>query len=171
MSDLSIAGMSASTFTQLHVLISLVALVTGFVTVVGMMRSQLLTHWNQVFLITTIATSATGFMFHSPFGPAHVIGMISLLVLAIAVAALYVFKLRGRWSWIYSATATSALYLNFFVAVVQAFQKVPFLYAIAPTQAAPPFAIAQGIVLLGFVGLGILAARNFVARPLASIAA
>lgn len=170
MNDASIAGMSVSAFTELHVLISIVGLVTGFVTVAGMLRSQWLIHWNQSFLITTIATSLTGFMFHSAFGPAHVIGWISLLVLAIALVALYVFKLRGRWRWVYSTAATSALYLNCFVAVVQSFQKVPLLHEIAPTQSAPAFAIAQGIVLVGFVVFGILAARRFVAAPHAALA-
>jgi hypothetical protein len=168
MSDQAIAGISVHAFTQLHVAISLLGIVTGAVTVAGMMRSQLLKNWNIVFLLTTIATSVTGFMFHSPFGAAHVIGLISLIVLTIALAALYVYKLQGRWRWVYSATATTALYLNVFVAVVQAFQKVPFLHAIAPTQSAPPFAIAQGFILVGFIGFGILTARRFVLLPNAS---
>jgi len=114
--------------------------------------------WTALFLITTVATSVTGFMFHSKsFGPPHVVGLISLVVLAVAIVALYVYRLAGSWRWIYVVTATAALYLNCFVGVVQAFQKLPFLQPLAPTQSEPPFLIAQLAVLAIFVVLGFLA--------------
>jgi hypothetical protein len=99
------------------------------------------------------------------FGPPEIVGVISLVVLAAALAALYLYKLAGAWRWIYVATAMVALYLNVFVGVVQTFQKVPFFNALAPTQKEPPFAVAQGIVLLAFIALSIVAAKKFRPTP------
>jgi len=95
------------------------------------------------------------------FDPARVVGSISLVLLAGAVAALYTFHLAGPWRWVYVVTATMALYLNVFVGVVQAFQKLPFLQPLAPTQSEPPFIIAQTLVLLAFIALGALAGMRF----------
>ena len=107
-------------------------------------------------------TSVTGFLFPmSGFTPAQGFGYLSLVVLAIALAALYVFHLAGAWRWIYVATAVTALYLNCFVLVVQMFQKLPAMNALAPNQSEPPFQIAQGLLLLAFIVLGVLAARRF----------
>ena len=156
-----ILGMSVSAFTLVHVLLSLIGIFTGLVVVYGFLKGRLLAGWNGVFLVTTILTSVTGFLFHSAqFGPPHIVGVISLVLLGLAVAALYAFNLAGPWRWIYAATATLALYLNVFVGVVQAFQKVSFLQPLAPTQSEPPFAIAQGIVLLIFLALTVLASKR-----------
>ena len=160
-----ILGMPTNVFTQIHVLISLIGIVTGIVVLLAMLDGHHARFWAKTFLVTTIATSVTGFMFHSKFGPADVIGVISLVVLAVALTALYGFKLQGRWRWIYVVSAAIALYLNIFVAVVQTFQKVSFFHSLAPTQAEPPFAIAQGIVLVAFIVLGILAAKRFRPSP------
>jgi hypothetical protein len=160
-----ILGISTAIFTQLHVLISLMGIVAGIVALLAMLKGRHAGSWVASFLVTTIATSVTGFMFHSKFGPPHVIGVISLAVLAVASAALYLLKLRGRWLQIYVISATIALYLNTFVAVVQTFQKVTFFHSLAPTQSEPPFAVAQGLVLIAFIGLGIVAARRFRAPP------
>jgi hypothetical protein len=159
-----ILGMSAAAFTEFHVILSLIGIASGAVVVLAMFGAKRVPSWTALFLLTTIATSATGFLFHSAkFGPAHVVGVISLIVLAVAVLALYVCKLAGVWRWIYAAAAVLALYLNSFVAVVQTFQKVAFFRALAPTQTEPPFAIAQGLVLVVFIALGIVAAKRF--RP------
>src|SRR5262245_48188351 len=157
-----ILGMSLATFTTLHVIISLIGIITGIVTLLGMLAGRKLGVWTALFLATTVLTSATGFLF--PFTkllPSHVVGIISLVVLAAALLALYVFRLEGPWRWIYVATATLALYLNVFVAVVQAFQKLAFLQPLAPTQAEAPFIIAQGLVLALFAVLGAAAAIKF----------
>jgi hypothetical protein len=157
-------GMSLATFTLLHVAISLVAIVTGLLVAVGLGRSQRLPGWTAVFLATTFLTSATGFGF--PFDgllPSHIFGIITLVVMAVAVPGLYLFHLAGPWRWIYAAGAVLILYLNVFVLVVQAFLKVPFLTPLAPTQAEPPFAVAQLAVLVLFVWLGVRAVRAF--RP------
>jgi len=156
-----IIGIPTAIFTQLHVLISLLGIFTGFVLLYEMLKGSHARAWASVFLVTTTATSITGFMFHTPFGPPDVIGVISLVVLLIALVALYGFHLQGRWRWIYVASAAMALYLNVFVGVVQAFQKVAFFHSLAPTQAEPPFAIAQGIVLIAFIAAGIVAAKRF----------
>ena len=159
-----ILGMSLATFTLVHVILSLIGIFTGLVVLIGMLNSNRLSGLTAVFLATTLLTSATGFLF--PFDkllPSHIVGIISLVVLALAILALYVFRLAGSWRWIYVGSAVLSLYLNVFVAVVQAFLKVPFLTELAPTQKEPPFAIAQGVVLLAFVVLCIFAMRWF--RP------
>jgi hypothetical protein len=148
-----ILGMSTSAFTQLHVLISLIGIVTGIVVLLAMSKGRHARYWVIPFLVTTIATSVTGLMLQSKFGPPGVIGVLSLAVLAMALAALYVFKLLERWRGVYVVSTALALYLNVFVAVVQTFQKVAFFHSLAPTQAEPPFAIAQGIVLVAFIAL------------------
>src|SRR5271154_955957 len=156
-----IAGIPTSIFTELHVLLSLIGIVSGAVVLLAMLKGEYLRHWVGVFFVTAIATSVTGFMFHSKFDAAHAIGAVSLVVLAVGVLALHGLKRIGRWRWIYVVSVTTALYLNAFVAIVQAFQKVAFFHALAPTQTAPPFAVAQGIVLITFIALGTVAVRRF----------
>src|SRR6266851_2351136 len=122
--------------------------------------------WNGLFLATTVLTSVSGFGF--PFDhllPSHVVGLISLVVLAAAVAARYALRLAGPWRWIYVVESGIALYLNVFVLVVQGFEKVPALKALAPTQKEPPFLVAQLVVLLIFAALIILAAKRFHIEP------
>ena len=157
-----ILGMSFSTFTTLHVIISLIGIVAGLVVMLGMLGGRMLGGWTALFLATTVATSVTGFLF--PFTkllPSHVVGIISLVVLAAALLALYAFRLHGPWRWIYVAGAMLALYLNVFVAVVQAFQKLAFLQPLAPTQTEAPFIVAQVAVLAIFAVLGFLAVKRF----------
>jgi len=145
-----------------HVLLSLAGIVSGLVVLFAMINGRQPGGWTALFLATTILTSATGFVLPSMgFDPARVVGVISLVALAAAVVALYGFHLRGAWRGTYIGTATFALYLNCFVGVVQAFQKIPALHALAPKGSEPPFVVAQ-ILLLGlFVILGILALRRF----------
>ena len=108
----------------------------------------------------------TGFLFPiTAFTPALAVGAISLVILAIALLALYAFRLAGHWRWIYVVTAMSALYLNVFVLVVQAFQKLEVLQPLAPTQSEPPFVAAQGAVLVAFIVLGILATMRYRPAP------
>jgi hypothetical protein len=159
-----ILGMSLATFTQFHVVISLIAIISGIVVVLGMLGANRMPGMTALFLITTVATSVTGFMFPTPFDPADVIGIISLVFLALAILALYTYKLAGAWRGVYVVTAMVALYLNCFVLVVQSFMKIAFFHALAPTQKEPPFAVAQGVVLILFIGLGIAAFRKF--RPM-----
>ncbi len=148
-------------FTLIHVLISLVGIFSGLVVLQGMFNSQR-HRWTALFLATTVATSASGFGF--PFDhllPSHKVGILSLIVLALALYALYSRKLAGGWRKTYVITAVLALYLNVFVLVVQLFLKVPPLHSLAPTQAEPPFAIAQLAVLVLFIALGVRAVRRF----------
>ncbi len=157
-----ILGMSTSAFTLLHVVISLIAIGTGIVVAVAMLGSRTPNGWTAVFLATTVLTSITGFPFpRDHVLPSHIVGAISLLVLIIAIVALYGYRLAGSWRWVYAVSALVALYLNVFVLVVQAFLKVAFLKALAPTQSDPVFIVAQVIVLALFVVLGIKAVRRF----------
>jgi hypothetical protein len=160
-----VLGMPLATFTFLHVLISLVGIASGLIVLERFFRNRTLGVSNVVFLTTTILTSVTGFLFpFKTFGsPAHIIGTISLLILAIALFALYAGNLVGPWRWIYVSTAMVALYLNVFVAVVQSFAKIGRLHALAPTGSEPPFVITQVIALVLFIVLGIVALMRF--RP------
>ena len=161
-----ILGMSTSTFTLVHVLLSLAGIGSGVVVVFGLLVRQRLDRWTGLFLATTVATSVTGFGF--PFDhllPSHMVGSVSLLVLALATVARYSFHLAGAWRRVYVICAVIALYLNAFVAVVQAFLKVPALKEMAPTQEEPPFAVAQGLLLLSFVVIGTFAAIRFRTEP------
>jgi hypothetical protein len=165
-----ILGMSVSTFTQLHVLLSLIGIISGLIVVSAMLTSHRVAVTTAVFLSTTVATSATGFLFHfTSFEPPEIVGVVSLAALAIALLALYVYKLAGVWRWIYAAAAVFALYLNVFVGVVQGFQKIALFHAFAPTQTEPPFKIVQGLVLIAFIALGVAAAKRF--RPAKQAAA
>lgn len=157
-----ILGMSTSTFTLVHVVLSLVGIFTGLVVLFGMFGSKKLDGWTAVFLATTVLTSVTGFPFpREHILPSHIVGIISLVVLAIAIFALYSRHLAGSWRWLYVVAAVVALYLNVFVAVVQAFLKVPTLNALAPRQSEPPFLVTQVFVLVIFIVLGIVAVRSF----------
>jgi hypothetical protein len=157
-----ILGMSTSTFTLVHVILSLIGILAGVIVLIGMFSSKMLDGWTAIFLATTILTSATGYFFPSDrVLPSHVVGFISLVALAIAVFALYSRRLVGPWRWIYVIGSTVALYLNVFVAVAQAFQKVPFLSALTPTQPAPLFIVTELVVLGIFIVLAIVAVRSF----------
>ena len=159
-----ILGMSVGAFTTLHVIISLVAILAGLAVLVAMIGNRQLELLTAVFLFTTVLTSVTGFFFHSKaIGPPHIVGVISLVVLAVALFAFYGRKLVGVWRPVYVVTAVLALYLNCFVLVVQAFDKIAPLHVLAPTGKEPAFAAAQGATLLLFVVLGYLATRAY--RP------
>jgi hypothetical protein len=158
--------------TIIHVLISLVGIATGFVVLFGLIGGKRLDRLTSWFLATTVATSVTGYFFPvHQIMPSHIVGAISLVVLAFAIYARYSRGMAGGWRTTYVVGATLALYLNVFVLVVQLFLKVPALKALAPTQQEPPFAIAQGIVFALFVGLGIAAVRKFRLEPLPIVAA
>jgi hypothetical protein len=161
-----ILGMSTATYTFLHVLISLVSIGSGLVVMFGFLTGKRLDGLTAVFLITTVLTSVSGFGF--PFDhllPSHIVGIISLVILAVAIPARYMFHLAGSWRWIYVIGATTALYLNVFVLVVQLFMKVPALKALAPTQTEPPFLVAQSVVLVVYLGLTVLATKRFHIEP------
>lgn len=164
-----ILGMSVTTLVVIHTIISLIAIVAGLIVMFGMLGSKRQGGLTAIFLVFTILTSATGFVI-PPFLtdkllPSHIIGILSLVLLAVACIALYVMKLAGPWRWIYVVTALVSLYLNVFVLVIQSFLKVPVLHALAPSvpPAEPPFAVAQGIVLVFFIIMIIGAWRRF--RP------
>jgi hypothetical protein len=166
-----ILGMSLSVFTTVHVIISLIAIVAGIVVMFGLLGSRPMPGLTAIFLLFTILTSATGFLF--PFEkllPSHMVGILSLVLLAIACIALYGMKLSGAWRWIYVLTAMISLYLNVFVLVIQSFLKIPALTALAPGNppSGPAFAVIQGIVLLFFVVVIVGAMRRY--RPMPAYA-
>jgi hypothetical protein len=155
-------GMTTSTFTLVHVLLSLIGIGSGCIVMFGLLIGKQLDRWNALFLATTVATSVTGFGF--PFDhllPSHKVGIISLVVLVVAILARYALHLTGAWGRIYVVCAAVALYLNVFVGVVQAFLKVPALTAMAPKQTEPPFVVTQLVVLVVFIALTIVAAKRF----------
>lgn len=150
------------TFTLVHVVLSLIGILSGLVVLYGLLAANRVNGWTLLFLVTTVATSVTGFGF--PFHgvtPAIILGVLSLIVLTAAIAARYVFHLAGSWRWIYAVGSVVALYFNVFVLVVQAFPKIPALHALAPKGSEPPFAIAQGIVLVLFILAAIMSVKRF----------
>jgi hypothetical protein len=166
-----ILGLSLSTFVFVHVIISLAGIAAGFVVMSGMLGSNRMPGWTALFLLLTILTSATGFLIpplvSEKLLPSHIIGALSLLLLAIACYALYGQRLSGSWRWIFVVTALLAQYFNVFVLVIQSFLKIGPLHALAPSvpPSEPPFAIAQGIVLVFFVIVIIGAIRRFRPAP------
>jgi hypothetical protein len=153
-------------YTIIHTLISLVGIFTGLVVLFGLLVGKRLDGWTNWFLITTVLTSVTGFFFpFHGFTPAIALGIMSLIVLAVAIFARYPRRLAGHWRWIYVVTAVIALYFNVFVLVVQTFEKIPALHAMAPTQTEPPFKLTQLVVLTIFGLLGIIAAIRFRPTP------
>jgi hypothetical protein len=166
-----IMSLNLAAYTLVHVVISLVGIVSGLVVLGGFLTRNALKSWTALFLTTTVATSATGYGF--PFEhllPSHIVGAISLVVLALAIYARYARHLAGAWRVTYVIGAVTALYFNVFVLVVQLFLKVPELKALAPTQSELPFAVAQLFVLVLFVFLGVLATKRskeiqFAPRP------
>ena len=161
-----ILGMSITAFTLLHVVLSLVGIVTGLVVAGGLVTGKRLDRWAVAFLVTTVAANATGFGF--PFVhvlPSHAVGIISLVVLAAVIFAQYVKRLVGRWRTAYASGVVVATYLNFFVLVAQLFRRIPDLFVAAPTQSEPPFALTQGLVLALFAWLGVAAVKGFRPAP------
>jgi hypothetical protein len=159
--------LNITTFTLVHVILSLVGIVAGLVVAGGFMSGRRLDRWAAVFLITTIAANATGFGF--PFAtllPSHIIGIVSLIVLAVVIFAHYGKHFTGPWRSTYVVGVVLATYLNVFVLVVQLFRRVPALIALAPTESEPPFAVTHVLVLLLFAWLGAAAVRGF--RPAAA---
>jgi hypothetical protein len=151
-----------TTFTLVHVAISLVGILSGLVVAYGLLTAKRLDGWTALFLVTTVATSVTGFFF--PFNgvtPGIVLGILSLVVLAIAIYARYSRQLAGGWRRTYVISSIIALYFNVFVLVAQLFQKVPALHALAPTQKEPPFAVSQLVVMALFIAVGIASAKRF----------
>jgi hypothetical protein len=147
---------------QIHVLLSLVGIASGLVVVYGLLTGKPFGAWTALFLATTVLTSATGFLLPPfDFDPPRVVGTISLVLLALAIAALYAFHLGGAWRWIYIVAALAAFYLSAFVGVVQAFQKLPFLQPLAPTQSEPPFVVVQLVLIAAFIAIGIVAVLRF----------
>jgi hypothetical protein len=160
--------MSLATFTMLHVIISLIGIVAGIIVMFGLLGSNKMPGLTAIFLLFTILTSATGFLFPvEKLLPSHIIGILSLVLLAIACIALYGMKLSGAWRWIYVVTALLSLYFNVFVLVIQSFLKIPALTAVAPGNppSGPVFAVVQGVVLVFFVLMIIGALRRFRPTP------
>jgi len=154
------------TLTAFHVLISLAGIASGFVVIFGLLGGKRLNRWTVFFLATTVLTSVTGYLFPvHKLMPSHIVGALSLLALALAIYARYRQGMNARWRSVYVAAAILAQYFNVFVLVVQSFLKIPSLKALAPTQSEPPFAIAQGLVLVVFIVLGILALKRFRIEP------
>ena len=153
-------------FTLFHVALSLAGIASGFIVVYGLLASRHLSGWTRFFLATTVLTSVTGFLFPvHHFMPSHGVGIISLILLAVAIYALYARCLAGVWRRIYAVTAVLALYLNVFVLVVQLFEKVPALKALAPTQTEMPFKVTQLAVLTLFLLLTVFSAIKFRVEP------
>lgn len=157
-----VLGLTLTTFTLLHTVLSVVGIVAGLVVAGGLAAGKRFDRWALVFLVTTIGTSVTGFGF--PFVkllPSHAVGVVSLIVLAVVIVAQYVMHFAAAWRATYAAGVVFATYLNTFVLVTQLFRRLPALIVSAPTQSEPPFLFTQGLTLVLFVWLGVAAVRGF----------
>ena len=153
-------------YTIIHVIISLIGIFTGIVVLFGLLAGKRLDSWTKWFLMTMVLTSVTGFFFpFHGFTPAIALGIMSVIVLAVAIFGRCSRQLTGHWRWIYVVCAVTALYFNVFVGIVQSFEKIPALKAMAPTQTEPPFKFTQLTVLIIFVLLGLVAAIRFRPAP------
>jgi hypothetical protein len=157
-----ILGMTTASFTLLHVVISLIGIVSGLIVMYGLLTARRLDGWTALFLLTTVLTSLSGFAFpNKHITPGIVVGILSMIVLVLAIVARYGLHMRGAWRGIYVVSAAIALYFNVFVLIVQSFEKVAALKALAPTQNEPPFLIVQLVVLAIFLALTVVAAKRF----------
>jgi len=155
-----------TTFTLIHVVLSLVGIVTGLVVAGGLAAGRRLDGWTGLFLATTALTNITGFGFpFVTFIASHGVGILSLLILPIVIVARYLKALAGGWRRVFVLGSVLVLYLNVFVLVVQLFRRFPALIAAAPTQKEPPFAVTQLLVLALFVWLGWATDRGYRAEP------
>jgi hypothetical protein len=161
-----------TTYTVVHVVISLVGMGSGLVVLIGLLTGRRFDSWTALFLASTVATSATGFGFPvDRVLPSHIVGGLSLVVLSVAILARYARQLAGRWRAVYVIGAVLSLYLNVFVGIVQAFLRIPVLRTMAPTQSEPPFVLTQLATLGLFIALSIVAVlrfRNEQVRPISA---
>jgi len=158
-----------SDFTAIHVLLSLIGIASGLVVLLGLITARAMSSWTLLFLLTTLATSVTGFFFpFHGFTPALGVGILSVFVLLAVMAARYQFHLRSAWRNVYVVGAVLALYFNSFVLVVQAFLKVSVLHNVVPTGSEPPFVFAQAVVLAFYLVTGALAIRGFARATLSA---
>ena len=148
--------------TAIHTAITVVAIVAGAVSMMGMLRNGAFRFWTKLFLITAVVTSVTGFFFPlKGITSAQFVGVLALIILAVGLVAFYRFQVAKAWRWSDAAGMGASLYLLVFVGVVQAFAKIAFLNALAPTGSELPFLIAQGATLVLFIGFGIGAALRY----------
>ncbi|HEY1424127.1 MAG TPA: hypothetical protein VGF20_11780 [Candidatus Acidoferrum sp.] len=150
-----------ASLTLVHVLISVIGIISGLIVLFGFLKAKRMDGWNAIFLVSTILTSITGYFF--PFHkllPSHILGAISLPVLALALVARYSKHMAGPWLRTYIISAMVAFWLNFFVLIAQAFMKQPALHALAPTGSEPPFLITQVVVMLIFIALTVFAVKH-----------
>ena len=157
--------MFATPFTAIHTILSLIAIVAGIGVMAMLLTNRKPNIGTLVFLVAAIATSLTGFLFpFTKFLPSHGVGVICLVLFVPALLAQYVYHFAGAWRWIYAICMAVNVYFLLFVLVTQLFLKVPALHALAPNapdNPEPPFAIAQGILLVVFVLLIWKSAKSF----------
>jgi hypothetical protein len=157
---------SVTTFTLIHVLLSVVGIVAGLVVAGGLVAGRRLDGWTGLFLVTTALTNASGFGFpFVTFMPSYAVGVLSLIILPVVVAARYWKQLSGGWRTVYVAGSVLVLYLNVFVLIAQLFRRVPALIVLAPKQMEPPFVVTQLAVMALFIWLGVAATRGFRSHP------
>lgn len=148
-------------FTILHILISLIALISGVRLTIGFSKGTDPNATRLIFLVSTAANLLTGFLF--PFHgvtPAIVIGALNTVILVGTVVASGRRRRSQFWAVTYIVGALALLYFNFLVFIVQSFQKVPFLHAIAPVGNEPPIIILQGLLFVVAIAAGYLCLRR-----------
>lgn len=151
--------------TLFHVVLSLIAIVAGVVLARGLLAGRRNDRWTHIFMVTTAITVLTGFVFpYRGFTPGIGVGIVCVLVFIPTALARYRFQMAGLWRPVFIVGALALFYFNCLVFVVQSFQKIPPLNALAPTGAEPVVGIVQAIVFVAFLVVGFFSVRRF--RPM-----
>ena len=155
-------GLSADLLLQVHVVLSLLQIPVGLYLALELCRGRAPAATTLLFFALAALTSLTGFPL-PPFGfdPPRAIGILTLLLLAASAFAFYSRGAIGLWRPVFVIGSIAALYLDIFVAIVQAFQKLPAFQRLAPTQSEPPFVILQVAALALCIVIGFYAVRRF----------
>lgn len=150
-----------SGFTLFHVIISLVAILSGIVVAQGFIAGQPHQRSTLVYMVTTIVTLVTGFLFpFHGFTPAIGVGILCTLLFIPTALARYAFHMAGIWRPVFIVGSLILFFFNCLVLIIQSFQKIPTLNALAPTGNEPPILVAQAVLLLAFVVVGFFSLRS-----------
>jgi hypothetical protein len=159
-----VLSISAETYTFLHVMIGLVGIGLGLVVMFRILTGRRLYRLPPLFFVATLTAILTGFGFpQTCLLPTHIIGILSIVVLAVTIPACCVFHREGVWRDVFVIGSATTLYLSIFVFLMKVLLKFPALHALAPTQRqkCPPFLISQFIILALFVAVTNLAIKKF----------
>jgi hypothetical protein len=153
-----------SGLTLIHVILSLLAILSGIRVAQGLMAARRYEKTTLFYMLSTALTLVTSFLFpYNGVTPGIIVGIICVLIFVPTAFARYMFHMAGIWRPVFVVGALALLYFNCLVLIVQSFQKIPSLNALAPTGGEPPVTISQAVLLVIFLLVGFFSVRRF--RP------